>query len=453
MKIRSRIPIITGTLLGVAGIASLVVGATLNQKVSATVPGINQLVSQSTGGTPANAPSSIGDHAISGNGRYVVFTSGATNLTSDGVGGVFLRDTVSNTTTLVSLSDTGSPVSGSNTAISYDGRYIVFQSSAANVVTGVTTGTHIYVRDLVNSTTRIADKNASGTVSLTSSKPDINADGRYVIFMTNDKNITGIPASITAYDDQVVIKDMNGLSGSTRIISGTPTSPAYSMQSPATIDGAIDCSGRVVSFLSNGSGLGRPFSRGNADYDLFSVTANWSSNTITTATASRPPLSIYTLGKQRPSCDGNTIVYADSRGYAQLYNRLTGAFTFVNYNSSGVYTNMTGTISAGTAATPSGDGRYIAFTDKGTNMDSSHPQTYKGTGYDVFVRDMVAGKTNLISFTALGNHSGRASNPNLSGDATTVAYTYTTDTSDPNSELISGINTGQSDIYISKTGY
>jgi hypothetical protein len=451
VKIRSRVPIIAGSLLGIVGIISLAVGMTLNQKVSATVPGINQLVSQSTGGTLANASSSLTDHAISGNGRYVVFTSAATNLTSEAVGGVFLRDTVNNTTALVDLTDTGLPASGSKAVISYDGRYVAFESNAANVVAGVTTtGPHVYVRDTLANTTRIADKNAAGTVATSASSPDINADGRYVTFLTNDRALTGVPTNISA-QNEVVIKDMLGASGDTRIVSGTSANPALTMQSPGTVDGAIDCSGRVVSFLSNASNLGRPFNRGNADYDLFSYTIDWSSNRKTVATRSISPLTVYTLGKQRPSCDGNTIVYTNESGYAQRYNRLTEAFDFINKNSSGTTTNMAST--NGTSVTPSGDGRYVAFTDKGTNMDSSHPQTYKSTGFDVFVRDTVTGTTSLVSFTALGNHSGRANSPNISGNATAIAYTYTTNTSDPNSELISGVNTGQTDIYLSKTGY
>src|SRR5262249_3387750 len=94
---------------------------------------------------------------ISDNGRYVVFQSNADDLVANdhnGVPDVFVRDMVNNTTTLVSVNANG--VSGFNRCdhpvISADGRYVAYDSSDGNV----------YVRDLVAKTTKRVNTVASG---------------------------------------------------------------------------------------------------------------------------------------------------------------------------------------------------------------------------------------------------------------------------------------------------
>jgi Tol biopolymer transport system component len=91
-------------------------------------------------------------HAISSDGRYVAFASGASNLVvGDTNGGydIFVRDTVGGTTTRVSVDSVGAQANGFSyyPAISSDGRYVAFYSIASNLVVGDTNSrSDIFVR-------------------------------------------------------------------------------------------------------------------------------------------------------------------------------------------------------------------------------------------------------------------------------------------------------------------
>jgi hypothetical protein len=90
------------------------------------------------GGAAANATSNSTQHAISGDGRFVVFDSLATNLVTPATAGnqVFVRDTCKSssgavsgctpTTVLISVDSKGNPTGGSTAAISDDGHFAAF---------------------------------------------------------------------------------------------------------------------------------------------------------------------------------------------------------------------------------------------------------------------------------------------------------------------------------------
>ncbi|MEN4030122.1 MAG: hypothetical protein PQ975_05955, partial [Methanobacterium sp.] len=101
--------------------------------------------------------------SISIDGRYIAFSSYASNLVAGDINGhkdVFVRDRLLNTTTLVSVSSTGEQGNGdsSQPSISADGRYVAFTSYATNLVTGDTNGvSDVFVRDLLlNITERVS---------------------------------------------------------------------------------------------------------------------------------------------------------------------------------------------------------------------------------------------------------------------------------------------------------
>lgn len=87
----------------------------------------------------AAANANISDVGMSGDGRYVVFGTRATNLgpTAGGVDRVFVRDTVANTTTLVSRADGATGAGGSGDSdlpqVSDDGGRVFFRSRSANL--------------------------------------------------------------------------------------------------------------------------------------------------------------------------------------------------------------------------------------------------------------------------------------------------------------------------------
>jgi TolB protein len=106
--------------------------------------GTTERVSLGTAGVQANGDSYEGD--VSGDGRFVVFTSEADNLVpgdSNGLPDIFLRDRQAGTTSRVSLGLNGAQANGEGSAnphISDDGRFVSFGSGAPNLVPGDTNG-------------------------------------------------------------------------------------------------------------------------------------------------------------------------------------------------------------------------------------------------------------------------------------------------------------------------
>jgi hypothetical protein len=118
-----------------------------------------ELASVAADGGLADGSSVAG--AISPDGRYVPFISGATNLVpgdTNGTTDVFVRDLWTALTTRVSVDSDGSQTSGQvgNAAISADGRFVVFDSDASTLVPDDTNGvTDVFVHDTLTHTTQL----------------------------------------------------------------------------------------------------------------------------------------------------------------------------------------------------------------------------------------------------------------------------------------------------------
>ena len=115
----------------------------------------------------ANNRSSV--PSISADGRFVAFLSSASNLVSgdtNGTSDIFVRDTQSNTTSRVSVDTAGAQANSDSGAlsISADGRYVAFSSSASNLVSGDNNAAgDIFVRDTQTGTTSRVSVATAGT--------------------------------------------------------------------------------------------------------------------------------------------------------------------------------------------------------------------------------------------------------------------------------------------------
>ena len=123
-------------------------------------------------------------------GRYVAFSSAASNLVpgdTNAAQDVFVRDRELGTTRRVSVSDTGAQGDSVSfdPAISSAGRYVAFSSDASNLVPGDTEGTvDVFVRDRDLGTTRRVSVSSTGAQSnRISFEPAISSAGRYVAFV------------------------------------------------------------------------------------------------------------------------------------------------------------------------------------------------------------------------------------------------------------------------------
>jgi hypothetical protein len=110
------------------------------------------------------------DADISDDGRYVVYRSTATNIVPGDTNNqpdIFLYDTWYNTTKRISVSSTGVQANNLNypeIMISGDGNYVVYASAASNLVSGDNNNrTDIFLYNIVNGTTRRVSFNVDGT--------------------------------------------------------------------------------------------------------------------------------------------------------------------------------------------------------------------------------------------------------------------------------------------------
>jgi len=161
--------------------------------------------------------------SISADGRFVAFQShasnivpGDTNLRPD----IFVRDRLTNTTTGVSVDSAGNPANNGayNPSISADGRFVAFESRASNIVPGDTNRSpDIFVRDtLTNTTTRVSVDSAGNPGNSSSDSPSISADGRFVAFDSKSSNL--VPGD-TNNDHDIFVADT---SSTPNVINGTP---------------------------------------------------------------------------------------------------------------------------------------------------------------------------------------------------------------------------------------
>jgi len=232
------------------------------------VNGTTERISVDSAGAQGNSSSGVpteGDGAFSTDGRYVVFVSkasnlvaGDTNLKSD----IFVRDRQLGTTLRVSLDSAG--VQGNNDCydhvISGDGRFVVFASFATNLVSGDTNGaSDVFLRDLQLGTTERVDLGPSGAqANNTSGAPSISADGRYISFDSQASNL--VLGDTNGFADAFVRDRTNGC-GLPSVIYCTPKvnslgcTPSISSSGVASATAGVGFSVQAVNVINNKPGL------------------------------------------------------------------------------------------------------------------------------------------------------------------------------------------------------
>jgi len=147
--------------------------------------------------------------ALSADGRFVAFYSNASNLVpgddsfSDDV---FVHDRLTGTTEIVSVNNSGDKGNSSSFRpdISADGRFVAFSSSADNLVPGPQLFHQVFLRDrLLGTTERVSEDAAGNEGDGTSSLPAVSADGRFVAFETNAANLIGDGS----HESHVLVRD------------------------------------------------------------------------------------------------------------------------------------------------------------------------------------------------------------------------------------------------------
>jgi len=214
------------------------------------------MVSSAADSTPGNA-ASYGSPSLSANGRFVAFRSDASNLVpndTNKVSDVFIKDVQTGAIERASTAADGTQgdklvVHG--TAISGDGRYVVFPSSATNLVPGDTNASvDMFVKD--RQTGAIIRANTSATGAQTTSytlMPTITADGTKVAFVAWGDTL--IPGDTEDTPD-VFVKDLR-----TGAITRVNTSSDGTVSESEPYAPVISADGRWVAFSSLASNLVR----------------------------------------------------------------------------------------------------------------------------------------------------------------------------------------------------
>jgi Tol biopolymer transport system component len=297
--------------------------------------------------------------AISADGRFVAFSSAASNLVAgdtNGVDDAFVRDRQAGTTTRVSVAPGAEANGGSySPSISADGRYLTFLSDATNLVAGDTNVSRDVDRQTAT-TTRASVDSAGVQADLDSFTPMISADGRFVAFTTFADNL--VPEDLNESSD-VFVRDLRS-NMTTRVSE-------YQGGFEADFDNlrpSISADGRFVAFDSDAANLA--WGDTNDAFDVF------------------------------------------------VKDRQTDLLTRVSVDDAGAEAN-------GDSVRPalSPDGRFVAFYSEAPNLVSG--DTNGAT--DVFVHDRRSGATKRVSLAPGGGEAnGDSVRPALSADGRLVAF-------------------------------
>lgn len=282
-----------------------------------------------------------GRASVSNDGRYVAFWSYADNLIDEDFNhndDVFLRDRWLGRTTRISVASNGAEAHGDSFSprISGNGRYVVFLSYWDGFTPAINNAhADVFVHDRVLATTVRASVSSSGDpANADSLRPDISADGRFVVFQSDADNLV---ANDTNQATDIFVRDM--LLGETTRVS-------------------------VSSSGSQSAGVGRGSSRaaisGNGRYVAFDSLAD---NFVPIDT------------------NNNLDVF--------VHDRQTGSTVRASVSDAGAEAD-------GRSAMPaiSDDGRYVAFLSKADQLVPGD----ENSSWDVFVRDLQSGSTHAATF-------------------------------------------------------
>ena len=380
-------------------------------------------------------------------GRFVVFISRASDLgptDTNGLNDIYVRDLRTKTTTLVTVNAAGTDAgdaASSNPAISANGRYVLFTSTADDLVAGDNNGLDdVFVRDLKKGITTLVSVNAAGTGpgDGQSAALGITPEGRFALFESLADDLAG---SDSNQQFDVFVRDLK--KGTTTLVSvnaaGTASGNGLSVGAVITPDA------RFVAFTSRASDLVAGDTNGHDDVfvrDLKTGAIRLVSINLTrTATANGSSFFPIITPNGRFivfTSQANDLVAGDSNGFVDVFIR-------------DLKNDTTALVSVNAAGTSGGDGNsgqaivtpngglvfFTSFADDLVAADTNHQE-------DVFVRDLKTGVTKLVSLNAAGTDSGTgaAAEPRITADGRIVIFESTAD------DLVANDSNGKEDVFV-----
>jgi len=384
------------------------------------------VVTDASGAAPTVADADSQYPALSGNGRYLSFTSGGDDR-------LFVRD-LQTGSRRQTLPGTFEPAS-----LSYDGSLIVFSSTSPDIVPDDTNGvSDVFYYTLPSGNySRVSVGTSSGEGSGASERPALSADGRFVAFGSD--SALGTVDGNGAPD--IFVRDLQF--PSTTLVSVAhvkyTTVPGWSGARAAP---SVSSNARFVAFGSIGSlfvandtnGVGDVFVRDRSTNTMSRVSV---ASDGTQANGESDAPSINGAGRFAAfESLATNLVSGDTNGVRDIFvkDRQTGSTTRVSVGAGGAQSN-------GDSSQPfiSGNGRFVAFVSSASNLVVGDTNAQP----DIFVHDRQTGATTRVSVGPGGIQASSFSNgPSLSSEGRLVAFTSRA------SNLVAGDTNNASDAFV-----
>jgi hypothetical protein len=411
---------------------------------------------------------------VSGDGRFVLYESFATNLVAgqngpSGQNNVFLYDRTTGRNTLVSHRFDSATTTGNDSASTFDstgfgfgsgtGRFLLYNSKATDLVSGQNGPVHtnLFLYDTTTGLTTLISHTPSSSLTAVSGdtiNADLTPDGNFIVYQSFATDVvdqqSGGISNIFLYDRA---------SNTTQLVSGVPVGffSSSSVAAGSSFEPLISADGRTVAYLSDATDL-VPNQSTSATFNARNVfvydTSLGTNSLVSGANGSASQTgnsnsSVFTL-----SSDGSTVAFVSDAtnltsgqgsktGNAFLYTTSTGALTLVSHTSDstataagGVYNNVTNTYAD---LNLTDDGRFLAYLTTATNVEQNQPDTLGYRNAFVWVR---SSNQNLLASHVNGS-SGTAANQNsyfvrMSADGSALVFLSLASNLDPPNNIADG---------------
>ncbi|MCH8813930.1 MAG: calcium-binding protein [Chloroflexi bacterium] len=323
--------------------------------------------------------------AISGDGRFVAFASVASDLVAgdtNSVVDIFVHDRQTGQTTRVSVDSLGGEVDGSSldADISDDGRFVAFTSHASNLVAGDANSVRdVFVHDRqTGQTTRVSVDSGGGDADDSSRFATISDDGRFVAFESDAPDL--VPGDTNGFQDIFVRDRQNGQTVRVSVdnLGGQSDADSYFP--------VISDDGRFVAFGSDATGLVPGDTNGWGDIFVHDRQTSETTRVSLDSLGGEPNEESY---GSTISDDGRFVAFislatdlvpGDTNGFREIFvhDRQTGQTTRVSVDSLGGQANDRSVDPA-----ISGDGRFVVFDAEATNLVPGDTNGFR----DIFLHD------------------------------------------------------------------
>lgn len=356
---------------------------------------------------------------ISPDGRFVVFSSLASNLATNDFNNnmdVFRRDRQLGTTLLISANPDGFSGNGASVSpsTSTNGEWIAFQSDASDLVDGDTNGaTDIFVKNVISEQTALVSVNTNGvSANAQSTSPIMTSDGRFVAFESTATDLVTNDVSTNIIN--VYLRD---LTKNTTVLASVSTNGLSGGNGDSRLSG-VSSDGRYILFSSGAKNVGSQRQYGNDIFvrDMQTQFTYWvSSNAVEILQAEPNPAA--DCFNPVMSGDGQTIAFRITKYLTTLVVRHSLASNTTVVISSNQFASY---VSSGDYSGPSisEDGSIVAYLDVATTSSSTN------TTNQIFVWDSISQTNKLATLVPDGSTPGNASSdsPVLSADGKTLAF-------------------------------